>query len=299
MLVIRCPPRGSAPGIHVMNTVATIIISSLASTGLTAALLWFFKELIKARITGGVEHSFNVKLASLESNLRSKEKDFEQQLRDRESEIAAIRNSALAAISSRQTSLDARRLQAVEQIWESMMSLNKMRYIAVSVAVVNYQGMLEEAKKQPSAMDQFLDAMGGNFDVKVIDSDSANRARPFVTEIVWAHYSAFQAILFYSFMIVKALKARIEADKIADLSRVRKLVVAVIPEVKDSIATMDQAAFSALLEEIEIRLLRELGKMLADPTSDEQTVKRATEINEQVTALVDASKKVAKEVEGA
>src|SRR3981081_1888469 len=82
-----------------------------------AAALFFSRQWLVARIEKGVQHGFDSRLEAIRAELRASEERLKSTLRDRENEIALLRNTVLAGSASRQPLLDKRRFEAVERVW--------------------------------------------------------------------------------------------------------------------------------------------------------------------------------------
>jgi len=85
-----------------------------------AAALFFSRQWLVARIEKGVQHGFDSRLEAIRAELRASEERLKSTLRDRENEIALLRNTVLAGSASRQPLLDKRRFEAVERVWTAV-----------------------------------------------------------------------------------------------------------------------------------------------------------------------------------
>lgn len=99
------------------------VVSTFSSAGLIAALAWLFRNAIETRLRASVQHEFNEKLETFRADLRKSEETFKADLRAKESQIEALRGGALSGLVSRQTVLDKRRLEAIEQLWDAIEKL--------------------------------------------------------------------------------------------------------------------------------------------------------------------------------
>ena len=75
---------------------------------------------LKARIEKGVQHHFDRQIEGVRAEFRQNEERLKSDLRDRESEISALRNAVLDGSASRQSMLDKRRFKAAERIWTAV-----------------------------------------------------------------------------------------------------------------------------------------------------------------------------------
>lgn len=92
-------------------------LSAVGWTVLVGIAIWLSQHLIVTRLRASVRHEFNEKLEMLRADLRKSEESFKADLRAKETQIEVLRSGALLGMTSRQTTLDKRRLEAVEQLW--------------------------------------------------------------------------------------------------------------------------------------------------------------------------------------
>lgn len=241
-------------------------IPPLTTTALFAAALWLARNLIANRLARSVEHEFNAKLELLRADLRSKEV-----------EISELRSAAMTALASRQVALDKRRLDAVDQLWAAATELGKTKIASSLMAIVKFEAAVNEAERNP-AFRSLFEAMGAAMDLNKLDVSCAAKARPFVTPMAWAYYSACQAIAMQAVAKLHQLKFGIGGHNLIDKDRVKKLVTAALPHHEAYIEKYGDGVYGYLLEDLENRLLEELRKMLTGVETDRASVERAAEI---------------------
>jgi len=183
----------------------------------------------------------------------------------------------MTALASRQVALDKRRLDAVDQLWAAATELGKTKMASSLMAIVKFDAAVKEAEKNPKFRALF-EAMGAGMDFAKLDVSSAAKARPFVTPMAWAYYSACQAIAMQAVAKLQVLKFGIGGTNLINKDGVRKLVMAALPHHEAYIEKYGDAAYAYLLEELENRLLEELRKMLEGAETDRASVERAAEI---------------------
>lgn len=264
-------------------------LPALTTTGLLAAALWLGRELISARLTRTVQHEFDRKLEAVRAELRTAEENFKAQLREKEAEIAALRSGALSVLASRHAALDKRRLEAVDQLWSAFNALGPARAIAANMAVIKFESAAKQAERDPKVR-QFFKMIGGGFDTKSLDLSGAAKARPFVSPMVWAVYSAFNAVVMHSVMRLHVLKGGLGASDFADHKAIEKLVVAALPHFAEYLEKHGPEVYYHVLEALETRLLVELQAMLDGVESDKASVERAAEIIRRANELQAATR---------
>ena len=252
-------------------------VQSIVTTGLLAFALWLGRKVITTRLVKSVEHEFNKKLEVLRAEFREKDELLKADLRSKENEIADLRSGAMTAMASRQMALDKRRLEAADQLWSATTALAGAKSISAFMAVTKFEAVAEEAAKNPKIREMFT-VMGSAFDITKVDLSGAAKARPFVSPMAWAVFSAYQAIAVQAVVKLQIIKSGIGAKDLLDKDAVSKLVKAALPHHAGYMDKYGDASFHYLLEELEESLLAAMRKMLAGEESDRASVERAAEI---------------------
>lgn len=241
---------------------------ALSTTALLGAALWMLRKVIAARLTASVNHEFNEKIEELRADLKRKE-----------DEISSMRSGALSAMTSRKVALDQRRLLAVEQLWAATTELGRTKHISGLMAIVKYENSLKEAENNPTFR-AIMEAMGGGFDLVKLDLSGATKARPFVSPMSWAYFSAYQAIAMQAVAKWQALRHGVNMPEIFDNELVRKLVTTALTHREGYIEKVGDAAYYYLLEELENLLLTEMRVSIDSEDLDRGNVERAAQIVE-------------------
>src|SRR5690606_25413673 len=108
-------------------------------------------------------------------------------------------------------------------LWASVTSLAHSKMLANYLGVLNVDAMTKAVQRQEKAS-QLLDMIGGGFDPKSIDHASATKARPFVSPLAWAVYSAIQAVAGHTLIRWHAMKSGIESQGLMDEEKVKELI---------------------------------------------------------------------------
>lgn len=253
---------------------------ALTTTALLAFALWLGRNLISTRLTKSVEFEFNERLEALKADMRASEERLKAELREKEAEITALRGGALAVLSSRQVALDKRRLEAVDQLWSAYSALAPARLVSTYMSVIKFDAARKEAEQNPNARALFA-AMGGDLDIKKLELSGAAKARPFVTPMVWAVYSAIQAITFNAVLRWHVLKEGMAVGDMADHESIKKLILTVLPHYAEYLEKHGPDAYHYCLEPLDEKLLQEINKMLSGSDIDKESLKQAAEILRQ------------------
>lgn len=263
-------------------------IPALSTTGAFAAALWLLRALIMARLKASVEHEFNQKLEALRTTLKNSEESFKAELRKKEMDISTLRSGALSALASRQVALDKRRIEAVDQLWSAVTALAPAKYVSANMAVLKYEVALKYAENNAELRAVFA-TMGGNFDTNSISSHDSEKARPFVSPLIWAYFSAYHSIISAALLRAKLLASGVNIPGILDTDKLNSLVAAALPHRIDHAKKHGIGAYHYLLDELEICLLEEMRKMLQGAEGDKASVEQAAAIMKASEAIIAAA----------
>lgn len=266
------------------------IISTLSTATLLGIVAWLSRHLILTRLKASVEHEFDTKLETLRGYLRKSEESFKADLRSKQDQIETLRSGALSALTTRQATLDKRRLEAVEQVWDGIEKLAPLKFAARMMESFDFEKSLEIAAQNPTVR-EFFNTMGKTFEPNVLQKTDAHKARPFVSELAWALFAAYQAILLYVVVQVQMLKAGVKDAKLLNPGHVTKLVKAALPMYSDYIDKYGPSGYNQMLEPLEAELLKELQRMMRGEESDKASIEQAAKIMKEVASVNDVSAK--------
>lgn len=241
---------------------------------------WLARNLILTRLTKSVEHEFGVKLATLRAQHREAEERLKAQLQAREAEVAALRSDAMTALASRQIAIDQRRLEAVDQLWSAVTALTPARSISATMSFIKFESAAKRAERDPKVRN-FFDIIGNGVDPKSINLGDAAKARPFVSAMAWAIYSAMVAISMHAVVRLQVLRGGLGTKDFVDDGAVGKLIKVALPHHAGYIDQYGASGYHILLEELEAKLLRELQAMLMGTDVNKASIDQAAEILRQ------------------
>jgi hypothetical protein len=260
-------------------------LPAVTTTALFAAALWLGRNLITTRLARSAQHEFDRKIESVRSELRKNEETFRAELNARALEIQALRSGALTNISTRQAAINQKRLEAIDQLWKSATSLAPTKLLAGYLAVFNVDAMTEAVQRQERA-GELLDMMSSGFDPKSLDHASAIKARPFISPMAWAIYSAMQAVAGHTMIRWHAMKSGFKSKGMMDEDKVKELIKAALPYLSDYLDQHGAVVFHYTMEALEDQLLAEMRRMISGAEDDKSNVERAAEILKHSSELM-------------
>jgi hypothetical protein len=274
------------------------LLSICISLGVPVAI-FLARNWLVAWISNSVQHRFNVKIEELRAELRKSEEGFKSDLRDKEAEISALRNSVLGGSASRQALLDKRRFESVERVWTAVNDLGgQLKGLSLWMSVLNYKVLAKEASDPK--VQEFLSSFGKTVPEFQQIKDVARDERPYLPELAWAYFSAYSMILTTIYARYMVLRTGLpEAERYLSTDALKKILKATLPHCSDWIDENEPERYYHLLEQIELRLLMELRKILEGKQADEADATRAKAIMEMVRRAEEESEKALPDIKGA
>lgn len=254
-----------------------LLLASVGSPALFALVLWLARNLIITRLTKSVESEYARLLEGYKHDLRKSEENFKADLKTKETEIAALRNGVLSAISNRQLLLDKKRLEATEEIWASVVSLGAFKFVSAWMSVVKFEEMAEAVKTNPD-LRKFFEVLDPQIDPEVLKSRLVpNKARPFVSPLLWASYSAYSIVMMQPVLRALVIKHSVGADLISSekSSEVLKLV---LPHHAALIDKYGPSCYHELIEELEEKIIQEIHNTISGASTDEAGIQQAAAV---------------------
>jgi hypothetical protein len=243
----------------------------------TPVAFFVSRNWIKARIEKGVQHHFDRQIEGVRAEFRQNEERLKSDLRDRESEISALRKAVLDGSASRQSMLDKRRFKAAERVWTAVNDHAELKSLAASMAILNYDAVAKRLPHEPK-LREVIDAIGVDLptdpDKKI--KNVARDEQPFISAPVWAYFSAYTIILHASLLRYRLLKVGFEEPGLyMSKTAIQKILIAALPHKTEWIEQQSPEKYYSLLDELERNLLSEIQKMLEGKDTDQASLERA------------------------
>jgi len=251
-------------------------IPALSTTTLLTFILWLSRNMIITRLTNSVKHEYDEKIENLRADLKAKD-----------SQLEALRSGALSGISNRHTTLYNHQINAIQELWESIVLLAPAKSISSTMSVINFKEASELAESNPRAREMFTQL--GNVDLKNLPTNKALKTRPFVSSLSWAYFSAYQAIVINAVIRMEILKIGINIKDVNDTENVTKLVKVALPHQVEYIEKYGPSAFHYLLDELEAKLLMSFEVTLKGEELDKETIKKAAEIIKEADSIMESN----------
>ncbi|WP_223543971.1 hypothetical protein [Pseudomonas sp. BF-B-28] len=254
-----------------------VFLASGGSAALFGLVLWLARNLIITRLTKSVESEYARLLETYKFDLRKSEESFKADLKTKEVEIAALRSGTLSAISNRQLLLDKKRMEASDEIWASVVSLGGLKFVSSWMSVIKFEEAAEAAKHDPKVR-RLVEVLDQQIDPEFIKKQLVpSKARPFVTPMLWAAYSAYSSVMMQAVMSAFVIKHGVGAKVIND-KKSSEILKLVLPHQADYIDKFGASCYHYLLEELEEKIIKEIHHTISGASTDDEGIQQAAAV---------------------
>ena len=239
---------------------------------LLALALWLGRNAIVTHVRAGVQHGFDQKLEFIK-----------HEIRNRETELAAIRQTLIDVSGSRQNAVEVRKLQAVDELWKGLVALRRSGAgVANMLAPLKLDNIVAELKDP--RMNRFLETIFGSaVSMEEFGKDTellrAQEAQPWVHPMAWATFSTYSAVVGIVLLQAHALKLGFDPRNFFSQEKVDELVSQTFVESDFKLTSMRNMVLPILLEQLELRLLKELRSSISGEEADQETAERARRLS--------------------
>lgn len=224
---------------------------------------YWARAMLLTRLKHAVSHEYDAKLAALKAELEVKQTSLKAELQAKQAQLDSFRSAVLSGITSRQAAVDKRRLEAVDQLWEAVRLLGFAKGAATLMSTLKFEALLKEAEHNPKAK-ELVKPFSVPIDKMSELGIVSHKARPYLSALTWAYYSAYQAILMYAVAQLELLKSGLNMPELLNSDRVVKLANAALPGYEKYLAEHGTTGAFYLLDELESKLLAELTRTLKE-----------------------------------
>lgn len=247
-----------------------IVASSGIVGAAVGALLWRGAQSgLIAVVEKSVAAKFDKDLEAVRSDLRTKE-----------AAIAALQSAALSGRAGRQSMMDKRRIEAIEILWGDVIILNAFLWPTKMTEHLKLDAIASQMDKEPN-LKQFMDIMGGGDLTDKLRELKGEAVRMFLPSEVWSLFSAYQGLLIYCYMRIKASsfgvgKNMFKEDEI--LNDIKK----VLPHFSQYLDEYGLAGAAGLARNLRDLVLDSLKVTIKNLSSDQEEIEEIHDIMARV-----------------
>lgn len=271
-------------------------ISSVAvvAVALLAARVW-----VVSRIKAGIEYAYQTKFEAFKASIQEETSrsliGFKKQLEEHATLVAYARDSAAYG----QRAVMERRLDAIQQLWNSLLSLNEdlppvVDYIDLltrdEYKQRDYRGSgrrllsdltMESIEDLSARHGQVSGSAGGLKDGKI--DYSTERVRPLVGEYMWSLFASYRVLALRVLFLVHQSKEDKNVVVWYEDSNIREILAALLDQREtDEFDELTGRRFFWIRDRVRHKLVLAMQKTMSGETLGEQAIHHAMSIQEQV-----------------
>lgn len=260
-----------------------LLLTTLASSTVLAACSFVAGFLLKPFYEKWLQHQLDRSLEAYKAEQRQKEEKLKAGLQSQHNQIEALQRGALSGMVARNTSLDQRRLEAIEKIWDAVVYLRAFETVILSTFAGLDLKEVAEAIKRHGGVGDWIDTMFKTVGADQLSTNSGplymiDRQQLFVPQIVWAFFEAYRAVVLYPVGPLTAIRRGMDPEGLMDDKRVHSVITAALPRAESTLKQYGLLSFPPLAEKLREKLCAALIEGLDSPTSDERSVDQAAAI---------------------
>ncbi len=263
-------------------------LQSISVTGVVIALGFFYRDFFLKWLYRRVELQFTQRFEKFKSDLRVSEQEIQVRLAANQKQIETLYGTTLALSSGRQSAVDKWRLEAIERVWKSAISLSRMSGPMKFLEPLNFDEVFKATPSELAKIGQLYEVLDKTFGAsKSLEKSREQMSllgeeRPFVSVTVWANYSAFHALVTHGVLVMSLLSKNMLDPKFFKFDAIRDVIKEVLPHQATGIDAHGITYCYMCASELLDALLRAVQQDLDGKHQDAADIARANGIMEAV-----------------
>jgi hypothetical protein len=253
---------------------------------LIGGVLYFGRNFLLAWIKSRAVFGFDKELTRLRGEISRSETRLRDELEASQKALESIKTASLSGAASRHQAIENKRIEAAQAIWNAVVDLSKLRYAAELAGSLELAEVAKRITNGDAKMRQFMDMIVQPIAIDKLPETDTARHRPFITESVWAAYSAYSTILHISLSRLKMAQVGMtDADDMLTVDALNKIIATALPQHEEFIKEHGVAGYHMLIDELENLVLSSIKNMLESKETDAALVERNVEILKAVNSV--------------
>jgi len=240
------------------------ILSFLYGSGLTVALFGIVIFISK----NFIKHQFDKQIEAFKSELQAKHQEQQH-----------FHELLIQSISQENKELNLRKLDAIDHLWKSILSMKKFSMAVKFLGTLNFN----EIKKRASdpKIQKFLNMFPQCTFAELLKETESTKehppelARPWITHRAWSLYLAYIMVIYYAVSQFESAKAGGSLDGVFDENKLLEIIQKALPDA--NITKLCPSLLKQLNDLLELALIIEL-KTSIESKEDSIAIERAKTI---------------------
>jgi hypothetical protein len=254
--------------------VGDIVLNWLAQSAVAALLLgaviYLCRSLIEARLTRSVQHEFDKKLVTFQSDLEAEAKRQE-----------VMRDAAFAGLLAQRNAFAAKRVEAAQGLWNGVLEARKGIGLALTLEILKVPELVKHL--QDPKIQRYLKTVGSG---EVMSQEYLARLnnqsamhQPFVSPTAWALFAVYASIITFSIAKMQLLQMGEDPDQFLTVGHWIALIhAALLPDDFKKLGTSREYDLQWALKKLEDQIVDELRRSMAEESAGLESLATAQRI---------------------
>ena len=213
----------------------------------------------------------------LDSDMRLLQSRIDQQ----EKRSDDLRALALGGFSKRREVVQLKKIDAAERLWGAVQVQSSALMLVEMSKSINFEKAAEQAERDSKTRD-FFSTVGSSFDygayIEKLKEVNPQSLRPYVSELGWAYYEAYSAIISFYTMRQKVLELGAPAKILNDEKNLKSVILKAMPHQAALYDKFDPVYPWIFLEPLRESILVEVKKMISGEEESKADLQLANDI---------------------
>lgn len=253
-------------------------------------LQWLGKEGLTQFFTSSLKLEFDRKLAEVQSEFRQNELKLSSELQQKAFEIKELKEGALSNSKLRKQAEYDRLIGALEIVWKTVVKGRKLETAVGMVSLLNLEATSAQMNGDNGKVSVFNN-LTKDLNVENLEFlNAAHEVRPYLPEVVWSLFSAYQTLLGSAVIACEYLRSGTPPPKdLMDNGEFDKILKNAMPELSRMNKTLTYAHAYIVITPLVERILTTIKKEMGGEAITQAEIAAAKQIQDAVQSLQGAT----------
>lgn len=207
------------------------LLSTLGSAGILAGVGYLFKDVIFKYYEKKITLNIEKELEDFKSEIRVKEKNLEDELKRKDSELIFIRDSLMNLKKEKLTALNSKKLLAYENMYDVLKFYHQTTALIGMLKVLDLSKALDEKYKQDfqKISETIFESFGIQKFFSEMNSNDEKYFQLYLDSNILENFKRFKEISVHAILLINLLKIGLLRKDILDNDHLIKSIVEFIP----------------------------------------------------------------------
>ena len=228
-------------------------------------VVYYFRDRIGKYLDHRVKHGFDVRITELKDKLDANAKNIE-----------AMRSDVFRARAHRSTTIESRKLLALEKVWSGIIALQQQSGAVTTMALLDFVKTANKTKNDTTAKKFFSE--GVFLKNKELYQEEVQFERPYLSVQIWSLYEVYKSIVIYSSLQIDVIQSGVGPELLKEPDEIIEAIASAVPNMADTVRTRKTRVFPQALKSIENEILKAIKGTLNGDEADQAAAIQAAKV---------------------